>query len=75
MIVAVLMAAVVTVVGGNCNNDNDGSGVDGGGDDGGCSEGKCNGGSIGNSNSDGTGKPTKTTAATAMAVGENTTIN
>ncbi len=69
---AVLMAAVATVVGGNCDTGDDGSGVDGGGDDGGCSDGECDGGSSGDGDSDGTGK---TTAATAMAVGGNTTIN
>ncbi len=68
-------AAVVAVVGNNCNNGNDGSGVDGGGDDGGCSDGECNGGSSGNGNSNGSGKAMKTTVATAMAVGGNTTIN
>ncbi len=72
---AVPMAAVVTVVGGNYNNGDDGSGIDGGGDDGGCSDGECDGGSSGDGDSDGTGKPTKTTAVTAMAVGGNTTIN
>jgi hypothetical protein len=73
--VAVPMATVATVVGGNCGNGNDGSGVDGGGDDGSCSDGKCNGSSSGNGDSDGSGKPMKTMAATAMAVGGNTTIN
>jgi hypothetical protein len=56
-------------VGGNCDNGNNGSGVDGGGDDGGCSDGECNGGSSGDGDSDGSGKPTKTTVATTMAVG------
>ncbi len=72
---AVPMAVVGAVVGNNCDNGNNGSGVDGGGDDGGCSDGKCNGGSSGNGDSDGSGKATKTTAATAMAVGGNTSIN
>ncbi len=72
---AVPMAAVATVVGSNCDNGDNSSGVDGGGDDGGCSDGKCDCGSSGNGNSNGTGKPTKTTAATAMARGGNTTIN
>ncbi len=70
-----MTAAVVTVLGSNCDNGNNGSGVDGGSDDGGCSDGKCNGGSSGDGDSNGTGKPMKTTAATAMAVGGNTTIN
>ncbi len=68
-------AAVAAVVGDNCDNGDDGSGVDGGGHDGGCGDGECDGGSGGNGNSDGGGKATKTTAATAMAVGRNTTIN
>jgi hypothetical protein len=72
---AVPTEAVATVVGGYCDNSNDGSGVDGGGDDGGCSDGKCDGGNSGNGDSNGTGKPMKMTAATAMAVGGNTTIN
>jgi hypothetical protein len=72
---AVLMAAVVAVMGDNCDNGNDGSGVDGGGNDGGCGDGKCDGGSSGDGNSDGSGKAMKTTVATAMAVGGNTTIN
>ncbi len=62
-------------MGGNFDNGNDGSGVDGGGDDGGCSDGKCDGGSSGDGDSDVTGKPMKTTAATAMVVGGNITIN
>jgi hypothetical protein len=66
---------VVAVVGDNCDNGNDGSGVDGGGDGGSCSDGKCNGGSSGDGNSDGSGEATKTMAATAMALGGNTTIN
>ncbi len=69
------MAAVATVVGGNCENGDDGSGVDGGGDDGGCSDGKCDSGSSGDGDSNGTGEPKMTTAATAMAGGGNTTIN
>ncbi len=73
--VAVPMAAVATVVGGNCDNGDDGSGVDGGGDDGGCSDGECDGGSSGDGDSNGTGKPMKTIVETAMAVGGNTTIN
>ncbi len=72
---AVPMAAVATVVGGNGNSGNDGSGIDGGGDDSGCSDGKCDGGSSGNGDSNGTSEPTKTRAATAMAVEGNTTIN
>ncbi len=62
-------AAVATVVGGNCNNGDDGSGVDGGGDDGGCRDGKCDGGSSGDGNSNGSSEPTKTTVATVMAGG------
>ncbi len=72
---AVPMAAVATVVGGNCDNGNDGSGVDGSGDDGSCSDGKCNSRSSGDGNRDGTGEPMKTTVTTAMVVGGNTTIN
>ncbi len=72
---AVLTAAVAAVVGNNCNNGNDGSGIDGGGDDGGCGGSKCDGGSSSNGNSDGSGEATKTTVASAMAVGGNTTIN
>ncbi len=72
---AVPMAAVAAVVGDNCNNGNNGSGVDCSGDDGGCGDGKCNGGSSSDVNSNSSGKATKTTAATAMAVGGNTTIN
>jgi hypothetical protein len=72
---AVPMAAVVTVVGGNCDNSDNGSGIDGGSDDGGCSDSECDSGSSGDGDSNGTGKPTKTTAATAMAVGGNTSIN
>jgi hypothetical protein len=70
-----LMAAVAEVVGNNCDNCNNSSGVDGSGDDGGCGDGECNGGSSGDGDSNGSGKATKTTVATAMAVGENTTIN
>ncbi len=69
------MAAVAAVVGDNCNNGNDGSGVDGGGDDSSCSDGECDGGSSGKGNSDGSSEATKTTVATAMAVGGNTSIN
>ncbi len=50
-------------------------GVDGSGDDGGCGDNKCDSGSSGNGNSDGSSEATKTMAATAMAVGGNTTIN
>jgi hypothetical protein len=57
------MAAVVAVVGNNCDNSNDGSGVDGGGDDSGCGDSECNGNSSGNGDSDGSGKATWTTAA------------
>ncbi len=71
---AVPTAAVVEVVGNNCDNGNKGSGLDGSGHDGGCGDGKRNGGSSGNCNSDSSGKATKTTVATAMAVGGNTTI-
>ncbi len=72
---AVPTAAVAAVVGDNCDNGDDGSGVDGGGDDGGCGDGECGGGSSGDGDSDGSGEATKTTAATAMVVGGNTTIN
>jgi hypothetical protein len=72
---AVPMTAEVAVVGNSCNNGDNGSGVDGGGDDGGCGDGECNGGSGSNGNSNGSGKATKTTAATPMAVGRNATIN
>ncbi len=72
---AVPMAAVAAVVGKNCDNGNDGSGVDGGGDDGSYGDGKCNGRSIGAGDSNGSGKAMKTMVATAMAVGGNTTIN
>jgi hypothetical protein len=65
-------AAVAAVVG---NNGNNGSGIDSGGDDCSCGDGKCDGSSSGDGNSHGSGKATKTTAATAMAVGGNTTIN
>ncbi len=74
-IAAVSTAAVAAVVGNNCNNGNNGSGVDGSGDDGGCRDGECNGGSGGDVDSNGSGEAKKTTAATAMAVGRNTTIN
>jgi hypothetical protein len=67
MTAAVLTAAVVAVVGDNCNNGDNGSGLDGGGDDGGCGDGKCDSGSSGNGNSDGSSEATKTTVATAMA--------
>ncbi len=73
--VAVPMAAVVAVVGDNCDNGDDGNGVDGGGDEGGCGDGECNGGSGGDGNSNGSGEAMKTMAATAVAVGRNTTIN
>ncbi len=72
---AVPKAAVAAVVSNNCNNGDDSSGIDGCGDDGGCGDGECNGGSSGDGNSDGSGEATKTTVATAMAVGGNTTIN
>jgi hypothetical protein len=72
---AVPMTAVAAVVGDNCDNGDDGSGVDGGGEDGGCGDGECNGGSGGNGDSNNSGKAMKTMAGTAMAVGENTTIN
>ncbi len=72
---AVPMAALAAVVGDNCDNGDDGSGVDGGGDNGGCSDGECDGGSSGDGKSNGSGEATKTTVATAMAVGGNTTIN
>jgi hypothetical protein len=75
MTAAVLMAAVAEVVGNNCNSGNNGSGVDGGGDDGGCIDVECNGGSSSDGDSNGSGKVTKTTVVTAMAVGGNTTIN
>ncbi len=68
-------AAVAAVVGDNCNNGDDSSGVDGGGDDGGSGDGKCDGGSSGDGDSDGSSKAMKTTVATAIAVGGNTTIN
>ncbi len=69
------MVAVAAVMGDNCDNGDEGSGVDGGGDDGGCDDGECDGGSSGDGNSNGSSKATKTTAATAMEVGGNTTIN
>jgi hypothetical protein len=75
MTAAVPMAAVAAFVGDNCNNGNNSSGVNGSGDDGGCGDGKCDGGSSGNGNSNGSGKAMKTMVATAMAVGEHTTIN
>ncbi len=69
------MAAVAAVVGNNCDNGDDGSGVDSGGDDSGYSDGECDKGSGGDGNSNGSGEAMKTTAVTAMAVGRNTTIN
>jgi hypothetical protein len=72
---AVPTANVAAVVGDNCDNVDDSSGVDGGGDDGGCGDGECDGGSSGDGDSDGSGEATKTMVATAMAVGGNTTIN
>ncbi len=57
------------------DNGDDGSGVDGGGDDCSCGDGECDGSSSSDGNSHGSGEVTKTTAATAMAVGGNTTIN
>ncbi len=68
-------AAVAAVVGDNCDNGDNCSGVDGGSDDGGCGDGECDGGSSGNGNSNGSCKATKTTVTTAMADGQNTTIN
>ncbi len=65
-------AAVAAVVG---DNGDGGSGVGGGGDDCSCGDGKCDGSSSGNGNIHDSGEATKTTAATAMAVGGNTTIN
>ncbi len=59
----------------NSVDGNNGSGIDGGGDDGSCSDGECNGSSSGNGDDNGFGEATKTTVATAMAVGGNTTIN
>jgi hypothetical protein len=75
MTAAVPTAAVAAVVGNNCDNGDNGSGVDGGGDDGSCGDGECEGGSGSNGNSDGSGEVMKTTAVTAMPVGRNTTIN
>ena len=57
------------------DNGNNGSVVEGGGDDCSCGDGECNGSSSGDGDSHGSGKAMKTTAATAMAVGGNTTIN
>ena len=57
------------------NNSDCGSGVDGSGDDCSCGDGECYGSSSGDGDSHGSGEATKTTAATAMAVGGNTTIN
>ncbi len=57
------------------DNSNGSSGVDGGGDDCSCGEGKCDGSSSGDGDSHGSGKATKTMAATVMAVGGNTKIN
>jgi hypothetical protein len=59
----------------NSVDGNDDSGIDGDGDDGGFGDGKYNGGSSGDGNSNGSGEATKTTVATVMAVGGNTTIN
>ncbi len=75
MTATVPTAAMVAVVGNNCDNGDDGSGVDGGGNDGSCNDGECNGGSSGDGNSNGSGEVTKTMVATAMAVWGNTTIN
>jgi hypothetical protein len=72
---AVPIAAVAAVLGNNYDNGDNGSDIDGGGDDGGCGEGECDGGSSSDGNSDDSGKASKTTVATAMAVGGNTTIN
>ncbi len=66
------MAAVVAVVGDNGDN---GSGIEGGSDDCSCGDGECDGSSSGDGNSHGSGEAKKTTAAIAMAVGRNTTIN
>jgi hypothetical protein len=66
------MAAVAAVVD---DNSDGGSGVDGGGDDCNRGDGECNGSSSRDGDSHGSGEVTKTTAATAMAVGGNTTIN
>ncbi len=57
------------------DNSDGGSGVDGSGDDCSCGDGKFDGSSSRDGDSHGSGKATKTTAATAMAVGGNTTIN
>ncbi len=54
----VLTAAVAAVMGDNCDNRDDGSGVDGGGDDGGCGDVECDGGSRGDGDSDGSGEAT-----------------
>jgi hypothetical protein len=51
-------AVVAAVVGDNCNNGNDRSGVDGGGDEGSCGDGECDGSSSGDGNSDGSSKAT-----------------
>ncbi len=67
---AVPTAALVAAVGDNCNNGNNGSGIDDRSDDNGYGDNKCNGGSRGDGDSDGSGEAMKTTAATAMAVGE-----
>ncbi len=66
---------VAAVVGNNCDIFDNGSGVDGCGNDGGCGDGECDGSSGSDGNSDVSSKATKTTAATMMAVGRNTTIN
>ncbi len=57
------------------DNGNNGSGIEGGGDDCSCSDGECDGSSSGDSDSHGSSEAMKTTAATAMAVGGNTTFN
>ena len=57
------------------DNGNNGGGVDGRSDDCSCGVSKCDGSSSGNGDSHGSGKATKTMAATAMAVGGNTRIN
>ncbi len=69
------MASVAAVVGNNLDNGNNGCGIDGSGDDGGFGDRKWDGGSNGNGNSNGSGKAVKTMVATALAVGENTTMN
>jgi hypothetical protein len=57
------------------DNGDNGSSIDGGGDDCSCGDGEYDDSSSGDGNSHGSGEATKTTVATAMAVGGNTTIN